>query len=168
MAKRHVPPLVGRKVRLRLLDAADLPTTLQWRNDDAIRPWFFNSDVISAAIHERWWNQYRDRDDDFVFVIEDVDRNVPVGQASVYHVDWHRKSAEFGRLVIGDPAARGRGFAREAVDLLTAFAFEQLQLVELMLQMKAGNTVAGTIYEACGYRVVDRSDEIVTMVLSRP
>jgi len=160
--------LIGRLVRLRLLEQADLPTTLRWRNDDAIRPWFFNSDLIPASMHEQWWNSYRERDDDFVFVIEDMAmNNQPVGQASVYGIDWDRKSAEFGRLMLGQPAARGRGFARDAVDVLTAFAFEGLGLDELKLQLKAANTVAAAVYEACGYRIVSHDGGVVTMALWR-
>lgn len=169
MPKRNISPLIGPKARLRLLEPSDLPVTLRWRNDEAVRPWFFNSDLISEHAHEQWWRQYAERDDDFVFVIEDIEHeNRAVGQASVYRVDWTRKSAEFGRLVIGESAARGRGLAREAVNLLSALAFDELGLVELSLQLKSGNTVAGALYESCGYRVVDRSDGIVTMVLSRP
>ena len=166
MPKRNVSPLIGQKVRLRLLEPADLPTTLGWRNQDANRQWFFNSSVISESVHEAWFRDYRDRDDDFVFIIEDTEQqNGPIGQASVYHVDPAGKRAEFGRLVIGEPVARGRGLAREAVNLLARFAFDDLQLSELYLQLKAGNSAAGALYESCGYRVVDRNDAIVTMTL---
>lgn len=168
MPKRRVAPLNGQSIRLRLLEHADLPMTLRWRNDDAIRPWFFKSEPITADMHEQWWNGYRDRDDDFVFVIEDTAiTNQPVGQASVYRVDWDRKCAEFGRLMLGEPAARGRGLARDAVNVLSAFAFEGLGLTELSLQLKEANTVAAAVYESCGYSVVDRADGIVTMTLSR-
>lgn len=169
MPKRNVSPLKGQSIRLRLLEHADLPMTLRWRNDDAIRPWFFNSDLISAPMHEQWWHGYRERDDDFVFVIEDTAANhQPVGQASVYRVDWERKTAEFGRLMLGEPAARGRGLARDAVNVLTAFAFDGLALTELMLQLKEANSVAAAVYQSCGYRVVNRDAGVVTMTLSRP
>lgn len=168
MPKRSVSPLLGQSVRLRLLEQGDLPTTLRWRNDDAIRPWFFNNDPISAAMHEQWWRAYRERDDDFVFVIEDTAmNNQPVGQASVYRVDWDRKCAEFGRLMLGEPAARGRGLARDAVNVLSAFAFDGLGLIELSLQLKEANTVAAAVYESCGYSVTERADSIVTMTLRR-
>ncbi len=169
MPKRSVPPLSGRWVRLRLLEHGDLPLTLRWRNDDTIRPWFFSSDLISAPVHEQWWQGYRERDDDFVFIIEDTTlENQPVGQASVYRVDWDRKCAEFGRLMLGEPTARGRGLARDAVNVLTAFAFDGLGLTELSLQLKQANTVAASVYESCGYSVTDCSDGIVTMTLLRP
>ena len=160
--------MTGQSVRLRLLEHGDLPTTLRWRNDEAIRPWFFNSEPITSAMHEQWWHGYRERDDDFVFVIEDTAlTHQPVGQASLYRVDWNRKSAEFGRLMLGEPAARGRGLARDAVNILTAFAFDGLGLSDLMLQVKEANTVAAAVYESCGYKVIERRDGIVTMALSR-
>ena len=49
-------------------------------------------------------------DDDFVFVVEDLDGpGGLIGQASLYHIDWGAGCAEFGRLLIGESAARGRG-----------------------------------------------------------
>ncbi len=77
MAKRLIPPIVGERVRLRLLEEADLPRTLAWRNQDHIRRWFVHSDVISPEQHRRWFGAYRERDDDFVFVVEAPDRATP-------------------------------------------------------------------------------------------
>ena len=54
MPKRIIAPLVNGRVRLRLLEEADLPMTLAWRNQDHIRKWFFHSDVITPEQHRRW------------------------------------------------------------------------------------------------------------------
>src|SRR5262245_34000210 len=70
MAKRWIAPLARGRIRLRLLDERDLPMTLLWRNQDHIRRWLFDSRVISPEEHRAWFDQYRERDDDFVFVIE--------------------------------------------------------------------------------------------------
>src|SRR5262245_28182771 len=109
MAKRDVAALEHDGVRLRLLEAADLEMTLAWRNQDHIRRWFFYADVISWAMHTSWYEQYKTRDDDFVFIIEETRTlQKPVGQVALYHVDWVEKRAEYGRLLIGAPDARGK------------------------------------------------------------
>jgi len=47
--------------------------TRAWRNQDHIRKWFFHSDPITTEQHLAWWQRYQDRDDDFVFIIEETE-----------------------------------------------------------------------------------------------
>ncbi len=143
MHKRHIPPLQSGRVRLRLLEERDLPQTLAWRNQDHIRRWFFTSEQLTPEQHRGWFARYQQRDDDFVFIIEEAghphagDQLRPIGQAAIYHVDWVGGTAEFGRLMIGAADAAGRGLAREATDALVALALEQLGLQEVYLRSDA-------------------------------
>ena len=164
MPKRHIAPLVNGRVRLRLLDEADLPMTLAWRNQDHIRRWFFYSDVITADQHRRWYEQYRDRDDDFVFVIEDLDTLMrPVGQASLYNIDWAGRRGEFGRLLIGDPAAAGLGLAATATQMLVDQALSAWGLAELDLEVLQSNAPALAIYRRYGFIETGRKGDTIAM-----
>src|SRR2546428_12784929 len=99
MAKRQLGPLVGQRVRLRLLEYADLPVTLASRNQDHIRPWFGHADLLTWEQHQNWCTQYFQRDTDFIFVIEEThDLDKPVGQSSLYNIEWDKRRAEYGRL----------------------------------------------------------------------
>ena len=159
MAKRALGPYESEKVRLRLLEEADLPRTLAWRNQDHIRKWFFNSDVITEDQHRGWFAKYRERDDDFIFVIESTaDGHQPVGQVSLYHIDWDRRMAEYGRLMIGESSARGKGLAHAATQRLLEAAFGDMGLREVYLEVIADNEPAIAIYRACGF-VEESQDE---------
>ena len=159
MAKRALPPLVNDPIRLRLLEPGDLPMTRRWRNQDHIRQWFLDSAIITEDRHAAWFSQYRDRDDDFVFVIEETAMlKRPIGQISHYGIDWEQRRAKFGRLLIGDPAAAGQGLARRAVETLLEYADAELGLDELRLEVLANNLAAIAIYERCGFTVVARRD----------
>ena len=88
MAKRQIGPIAGQRVRLRLLAETDLPMTLAWRNQDHVRKWFVHSDVIPWEQHQRWCAHYFQRDDDFIFIIEETQNfHKPVGQISVYNIE---------------------------------------------------------------------------------
>ena len=151
--KRAIAPLVNGRIRLRLLEDADLATTLAWRNQDDVRKWFFHSDVITPEQHQAWYAQYRHRDDDFVFVIEETEAlHRPVGQVSLYHIDWAAGRAEFGRLMIGDPEARGLGLAKLATDRLVGEATGAWGLGEVYLECVESNFAALAVYRACGFR----------------
>lgn len=163
--KRRIPPLTGERVRLRLLEETDLPQTLAWRNQDHIRRWFLHADVISPEHHRRWFEDYRLRDDDFVFVIEETQAlRKPVGQVSLYRIDWERLRAEYGRLLIGEGDATGRGLAHEATEVLLRYASGTLGLREVVLEVFADNAAAIAIYTACGFRVRERRGALLSMV----
>ena len=165
MAKREVPAIVDGPVRLRLIEPGDLPMTRSWRNQDQIRKWFLTTDPISPEQHDAWFAQYRGRDDDFVFVIEETDAlRRPVGQVSVYAIEWDQKRAKFGRLMIGDEAARGKGLAKRAVNALIRHAEQVFGLEELRLEVLIDNQPAIAIYEDCGFTVRQRDDRELLMV----
>ncbi|HNT53767.1 MAG TPA: GNAT family N-acetyltransferase [Anaerolineaceae bacterium] len=164
MTKRPVPSFKNDKVRLRLLTAEDLEMTLNWRNQDHIRKWFFHSDIIEIGPHRRWFEQYQERDDDFVFVIESVaDNYLPVGQIALYHIDWAARRAEYGRIMIADPAARGKGLGRAATRAILKIGFEYFHLQEIYLEVLENNQSARAVYADCGFKVMAIKDGVVQM-----
>jgi RimJ/RimL family protein N-acetyltransferase len=165
VGKRLIPPLRGERVSLRLLEKTDLPRTLAWRNQDHIRRWFVHPEVITTEQHRRWFTAYCERDDDFVFVIEEtLDLRRPVGQVSLYGIDWARHRAEYGRLMIGAPEATGRGLGREATNVLIQYATTALGMREIVLEVFADNAAALAIYAACGFRVQEQRGSLLHMV----
>jgi RimJ/RimL family protein N-acetyltransferase len=164
VAKRSLAPLAGDRVRLRLIEETDLARTLAWRNQDHIRRWFVHADVIGPEQHRQWFESYRERDDDFVFLIEETQAlRKPVGQVSLYRIDWERRRAEYGRLLIGEEDARGRGLAREATEVLLGHAATAWTIREVELEVFADNAAAIAIYAACGFRVEDRRGRLLCM-----
>jgi diamine N-acetyltransferase len=169
MSKRPMSVLQGEKIRLRPLAREDLPLTLSWRNQDAVRQWFFHSGIISSEQHYAWYEEYCERDDDFIFIIEETDiLQLPVGQVALYHVDWLARRAEFGRLMIGEPRARGKGLAKAATQLMLEYAVSELQLCEIYLEVYETNMPALAVYRACGFTETRRCNGIVTMTWKAP
>lgn len=164
MSKRKLPPIEGDHIILRLLERDDLPLTLSWRNQDEIRKWFLNTAPIQADTHRAWFERYQELDNDFVFLILAKDMNcVPVGQVSIYNIDWNAKTAEFGRLMIGEPRAKGRGIAKESTRVLLDYFFESLRLNEIRLEVKENNKAAIAIYCSTGFYERSRENGLVIM-----
>jgi RimJ/RimL family protein N-acetyltransferase len=167
MTKIYIPPIDDGRIRLRTLEEADLPMTLRWRNQDHIRKWFIHSEVISPESHQAWFKQYQLRNDDFVFIIEDVQIFYgPVGQVSLYNINWIQKQAEFGRLLIGHEEAKGKGIAKRAAALLLEYARNHLGLQEFTLEVMSDNTPAIAIYQAVGFLPFSQRDNLIIMRLS--
>ena len=55
-------------------------------------------------------------------------------------------------IFIGDPAGRGRGYGMEAVRLLVEFAFAELNLDRLDLEVLADNWPAICAYQKAGFK----------------
>ncbi|HPC82455.1 MAG TPA: GNAT family N-acetyltransferase [Thermoanaerobaculaceae bacterium] len=165
--KRNVPPLLGERVRLRLLREEDLPLTLAWRNADCNRMWFFDSEPIDWERHLAWFSRYRERDDDFLWIIETLEEGRPVGQVSIYDIDWASGRAEFGRLLVGEPAARGKGFAKDAVKAATTYAVETWRLREICCHIRYDNAASRATMAAAGYTLVDADGLLVRMAFAR-
>jgi RimJ/RimL family protein N-acetyltransferase len=87
----------------------------------------------------------------------------PVGQIALYDIDWAAKRAQFGRLMIGDEAARRRGLARVATALLVDDALTRWGLQEIYLRCVADNDRALAVYAACGFQETARSGAVATM-----
>jgi RimJ/RimL family protein N-acetyltransferase len=169
MRKRQIEPFAHGRVRLRLLSEPDLPMTLAWRNQDHIRKWFFDSAPITAEQHRAWFAQYADRDDDFVFIIEETREFLkPVGQLAVYKIDYAVGRGEFGRILIGEADAARTGLAREATRLLVHFTFEQLGLIEVVAFVKNDNLVSQRMLLSSGFHETGERNELKGFIVRSP
>ncbi len=138
------------QARLRLLAEGDLEMTLAWRNRDEVRRWFRQSGIVDIESHRRWFQAHQSGDDALMFVVEDVATGNAVGQVSVYGIDREAGEAEVGRFIAA-PNASGKGFIRAAIVALTKFAFEELLLERVYLEVFASNERAIRLYASVGF-----------------
>lgn len=147
-------------VRLRPLTSEDLEATLAWRNRDDARKWFKTTAPIALDQHMAWFERYRRKDDDVVFVVE-AD-GVPVGQVAVYDIDQGAGSAEVGRFLVA-PEAAGKGYLYAACSALVDYCARVLNLQRLHLEVFEGNSRALRIYTAIGFVEARRNDGLIFM-----
>ena len=165
MTKRHIETITRGRVRLRPLAESDLAVTLAWRNQPHVRRWFINSDPLTAEQHRGWFERYALRDDDFVFVIEETEElRKPIGQLAIYNIDWGAARGEFGRILVGEPDAAGRGLAKEATALILDFAFGQLKLKEVEARVMSANAASLAVCLSCGFRETEERDGLKIIV----
>ena len=152
----------GPRTTLRLLAPADAPRTLAWRNKERVRTAFITSSVLSEEAHGRWFDAYVERDDEFVFIIEERDSGRPVGQVSLYGIDWTAGTATFGRLLIGEDGSLGQGYASEATRLVLACAL-RLGLREIRLEVFTSNGRAIALYRKNGFEPCGEQNGLLLM-----
>lgn len=158
--KAKVNPVESGGIRLRMIEESDLSMTLAWRNRDDARIWFKSSTLLSMEQHHSWFCNYLERNNDFLFIVESDGR--PVGQVSVYDIDWLKRSGEVGRFLVS-PEAAGRGKMKAACSLLRDLCRESLELRYIYLEVLAGNERAYNLYSSIGFVEEGRDECVVRM-----
>lgn len=77
------------------------------------------------------------------------DEGAFLGLALAPKIDRETRTAELGYVVA--PEARGRGVATEALRRLTAWAFEELEMIRLELLISVDNAASKKVADRCGY-----------------
>jgi RimJ/RimL family protein N-acetyltransferase len=85
----------------------------------------------------------------FVVGIEERAGGTVVGNARLQLLSRHR--ARFS-ILIGEAAHRGSGQGREATALLCRYAFDRLDVEQVILEVDPRNVPAIRAYEAVGFR----------------
>lgn len=147
--KRKIDPYQKDNLTLRLLEESDLIHTIAWRNHDSHRQWFISTEIIPFDEHIAWFHNYRKLDTDFIFIIEDIQKN-RLGQLSIYEIDDKNKCAKFGRFLV-NPANASLGIMKTACGIGMQLASDILQIKKLFLEVKEDNSKAIHIYHSCGF-----------------
>jgi RimJ/RimL family protein N-acetyltransferase len=92
------------------------------------------------------------RRDDFLFAIEaQIGADwVHVGNLGLHRIDWKNRSAVFG-IVLGEKSHWNKGFGTKAARTILRFAFTELNLHRVELEVFAFNPRAQRCYEKAGF-----------------
>lgn len=136
-------------VSLRPIGLDDIELLRRWRSRDDIRFWFGDQNQIDAEAQRRWFGRYAQTPNDVMFIIE-LDAR-PVGAVALYAIDRAMRRAEYGRLMIGEPDARGKRVADRASHLLCRWGFDELGLELIDLWVRDDNEPAIHLYRRMGF-----------------
>lgn len=139
-----------RSVTLGALTGDDKPALFEWINDRATVQWNAPYRPVHEASHARWFERLQQREDLAIFAIRCVADGMLVGTCQLHSIDLVNRSAEV-QIRIGHEAERGRGFGSDALALLVAFGFDDLNLERIYLHVFEDNVRAITAYLRAGF-----------------
>ena len=147
--------LTGKKIELRAYSNGDAHAI--WQAVDASRthiaPWMHWVDSWTEPVEgERYVRRMQAawlKREDFVFGIWEKASQTLAGACGVHEPDWIIPKFMIGYWI--SPAFEGKGFITEAVELLTAFAFEHLHANRLYISCDADNTRSAAVPPRVGY-----------------
>jgi RimJ/RimL family protein N-acetyltransferase len=149
-----MPRLYGEKIMLREYRASDLEPMRRWVNDADIvchlSDIFLYPHPLQAT--EDFLNDILEgKPDSRGFVIADPVTEEYIGQVNLDRIDWKNRVGIVG-IVIGSSDHLGKGYGTEAMKLLVRFAFMEMNLNRLELEVYDFNERACRSYQACGFR----------------
>jgi len=87
-----------------------------------------------------------------VFAAADTASGDVVGHVEFSHIDYANASAQISRLLVGDPAARGKGLGAEIVTRLLEYGFDEMHLHRVTIYVLDFVVAAIRTYEGLGFR----------------
>jgi RimJ/RimL family protein N-acetyltransferase len=141
-------------IRLEPLREADVPDFVALVHDDDVRRFTLIPTGAGETFVRGWLARYETGWQDGSragFCIRDAQTGAFVGFAAVVHLDLDAREGELGYMV--DPAARGRGASVRAIELLTRWCFDELELERLELRIDVTNAASERVAKRAGYRL---------------
>ncbi|MBY0206798.1 GNAT family N-acetyltransferase [Paenibacillus cucumis (ex Kampfer et al. 2016)] len=145
------------EVTLTPICESDIEVMRGWRNDPLNQPAFLTSSYIHAEQQKLWFYSYLAKADDIMFIVNfGVESPGRVGMAGLYNINKLQGKAEFGRLLIGESFARGKGLGIIVTRMICEFGFKELNLNEICLEVLNNNSSAKNVYIKVGFIETDR------------
>lgn len=124
-----------------------------WHRDiDIIKNVGAFNDVFGYQDAKQWFYEGKHK---YFYMIIDAFHNKPIGYCDLYDINRKDKIATLG-ISIGDKASRNKGYGQKAVHLLVKYAFEELDINNIMLTVKEFNLSAINCYLKVGFKEIGR------------
>ncbi len=153
MSDSALPPLTGKLVRLRPIEASDLDRYYTWINDDEVIEYLEAAGLAFSRAQEEEWLQRAMRQTappEISLAIETIDEGRHVGSIALHDVQPFTTKATLG-VMIGDKSHWSRGYGTDAILTLLRFAFYEMNLHRVALEVHEDNGRAIACYRKCGF-----------------
>ena len=142
----------GQHVVLRPFEKEDLEQYRTWVNDAKIAHLIDRATPVTKREHENWYVDLVDSNNATVFAIATVDDDKYVGNVWLWDINWRHRKAEV-RILIGDIDYHSKGFGAEAINLISKYAYDKLNLNRLYAYIIATNNRAEKAFKKAGFAV---------------
>lgn len=141
----------NKMIKLRKLSANDYTTYHDWRNDmEVMETTSLNFDIYTLEETEQFISAIAAQSTAKGYLIEYKETEQTVGIVSLINIDYKNRSAECV-IDIGVKDVWGKGIGTAAISLILEYAFNELNLNRLYLQVFSFNERAIKLYEKMGF-----------------
>jgi len=109
---------------------------------------------------KNFYKKISDSKTDMMFAIIDRRTNLHIGNIKLGAINWVHRYADMG-IMIGEKRCWGKGYGREACDLILEYAFRRLNLNKVILGVYSNHVRAIGMYEKVGFRIEGRIKKLL-------
>lgn len=146
--------LNGENVYLRNIEPSDLELLYRWENDP--ETWKVSHTLVPFSKHQL--KQYVESPQDIFahqqvrFMVCDKADGRPIGAIDLFDFEVIHQRAGVG-ILIAQKNDRGKGFGKEALQLLIKYSFHHLPLIQLYCNILTDNTASIKLFENAGFEI---------------
>ena len=141
--------ILGEKITLRAIEKRDVELLRSWRNHPDMSKYLFSHMPISEIQQAGWYERTASDERNQIFMVDDPTGQT-IGYVQLSRIDYKNRSVEIG-IHIG-PEGQGKGYGRDAFHTLMRFAFREMNMHRVYLQVSDFNSRAVALYEKMGFR----------------
>lgn len=130
--------IYGQQVYLRPITVDDTDMIIEWRNSEAVRPYFIYQKPFTREGHLNWLKTMIDSGRGYQFIVCDIEDDQPIGCTYLRDYEKEHHKIEYG-MFLGTNLVKSKGVGTEIVALTLKFAFETLNVHKVMCRIFADN-----------------------------
>ena len=134
-------------VSIREFECGDIEKKVEWINNPLINEYLHYDIPITIDGTKKWFESKSSNRYDFVIEYD----GLPIGLIGLLQIDHVNQKAEY-YISLGELDYLGKGIASKATELILKYAFENLNLNKVYLNVDADNNRACKLYEKSGFK----------------
>jgi len=144
--------LEGKNIILRPLKMTDWEKTLKWRNDFVIKQQaMMHPFPITEMVEKAWYEDIlKSTSDKTIYFTITKNDDTPIGFITLNKINYTHKNCRLG-ILIGEAGEQGKGYGKEAMELIINYAFKTLNLNKITLEVTEINKQAIKLYLNLGF-----------------
>lgn len=151
----HLKKLIGEKCFLAPVDGSETERVATWSNDiDIAIKTGDISDMVSFEQQKKYL-EGMNNSSGYAFYIVDKNKNEVIGIARLMRINFINRNAVMG-MFIGEKDNQNRGVGTESTKLLLDFAFNVLNLRNIMVEIFSFNEGSLRMCKKCGFKEIGR------------
>ncbi|GGH55569.1 hypothetical protein GCM10008014_25300 [Paenibacillus silvae] len=110
-----------------------------------------DTDIVTPQTSDETGSSSVRNGQDFEFALRTIEDNRFLGFVAIYRIEWNNRSAQLA-IGIGEARDRGKGYGSDALALILRYAFHELNLNRIALDVIEYNEAARKAYLKAGFR----------------
>lgn len=136
---------------MRVAKSGDAELILRHLNPETVKKFSFFSSMPALADEERYLTEMFTSGSDLLLVIKTLDTDEFIGTIGLHEIEYGNETARIG-IILFNTEIHGKGFAGKAIRLLVSYAFNELGLHKIYLNVFEENDNSRGIYKHLGFQ----------------